>query len=126
MSLYGRITDIVEEEINQRLVVMMNEYVNIISKKHGISTELLLKDIPEPFTGAICKGIKNDGHRCQFKGIYEGYCRHHTKNQKRGELMRIPRTTSHIHGPDQMYVKGCPGCEISNELIDLNTMIGNE
>jgi len=48
------------------------------------------------------------------------------KIKKRGELMRIPRTTSHIHGPDQMYVKGCPGCEISNELIDLNTMIGNE
>jgi len=126
MSLYEKITNIIDDEVNQRLVAMINEYVDIISKKHGISATLLMKDIPESFSGAICKGIKNDGYRCTFKGVYDGYCRHHTKTQKYCETVRIPRTNSHIHGPDQMYVKGCPGCEISNELIDLHTMIGNE
>jgi len=126
MSLYEKIGDLIDEEVNQRLVAMMNEYVDIISKKHGISAELLLKDIPEPFTGSICKGIKNDGRRCPYKAVYNGFCRHHTKNSNRGEFRVIPRTNSHIHGPDQMYVKGCPGCEVSKELIDLNTMIGNE
>ena len=42
MSLYDKIMDIVDEELNQRLVTMMNEYVTVISKKHGISLDLLL------------------------------------------------------------------------------------
>jgi hypothetical protein len=126
MSLYEKIGDLIDEEVNHRLVAMMNEYIEIISKKHGISTELLMKDIPGPFTGTICKGVKNNGHRCQFRGVFDGYCKHHIKNNNRGEFRVIPRTNSHIHGPDQMYVKGCPGCEVSKELIDLNTMIGNE
>ena len=37
MSRYEKIDVLIDEEINQRLVAMMNEYVDIISKKHGIS-----------------------------------------------------------------------------------------
>jgi len=46
MNLHEKIADIVDEELNERLVSMMNEYIEIISKKHGISMDLLLKDIP--------------------------------------------------------------------------------
>ena len=45
MSLYDKIIELFEEEVNQRIVSIMNEYVTIISKKHGISLDLLLKDI---------------------------------------------------------------------------------
>jgi len=127
MNLHDKIADIVDEELNERLVSMMNEYIEIISKKHGISMDLLLKDIPETFSGTICKGTTNDGRRCTFRGIRSGYCRYHsTQGNRLKYRSSIPRTNSHIHGPEQMYVKGCPGCEISNELIDLDTMIGNE
>jgi hypothetical protein len=126
MSLYDKITEMVEEEVNKRLVSMMNEYVDVISKKHCISAELLLKDIPGSFTGTICKGIKHDGRRCIYKGVYDGYCRFHMKHPNPGENRVIPRTNAHTHGPDQMFVHGCPGCEISKELIDLRTMFGNE
>ena len=126
MSVSDRIMDIFDEELNERLVSMMNEYIEIISKKHGISMDLLLKDIPETFSGTICKGTKTDGRRCTFRGIHGGYCRHHSTQGNRLKYRSIPRTNSHIHGPDQMYVKGCPGCEMSNELIDLGTIIGNE
>ena len=77
MSVSDRIMDIFDEELNERLVSMMNEYIDIISKKHGISMDLLLKDIPETFSGTICKGTKVDGRRCTFRGIHSGYCRHH-------------------------------------------------
>src|SRR6056300_889466 len=110
MSMYERIMDIFDDELNERLVAMMNEYVEIISKKHGIAMDLLLKDIPKTFSGTVCKGTKkNDGRRCTFRAGRDGYCKHH-----------------HTHGPEQGFVEGCPGCAISKELIDLNTMIGNE
>ena len=73
MNLHEKIADIVDEELNERLVSMMNEYIEIISKKHGISMDLLLKDIPETFSGTICKGTKTDGRRCTFRGIHGGY-----------------------------------------------------
>ena len=74
MSLYDKIIELFEEEVNQRIVSIMNEYVTIISKKHRISLDLLLKDIPEIFSGTICKGTKNDGRRCTFRGTNNGYC----------------------------------------------------
>jgi|TARA_B110000444_G_scaffold261421_1_gene313371 hypothetical protein len=126
MSLYDKIIELFEEEVNQRIVSIMNEYVTIISKKHGISLDLLLKDIPEIFSGTICKGTKNDGRRCTFRGTNNGYCRHHAAQYNRLEHVHITRNVTHTHGPEKMFVDGCPGCSISKELIDLNTMIGNE
>jgi hypothetical protein len=126
MSLYDKIMELFEEEINQRIVSIMNEYVTIISKKHGISLDLLLKDIPDTFSGTICKGTKTDGRRCTFKGARNGYCKHHSDQHNRLNCMSIARTNIHTHGPEQPFVHGCPGCERSKELIDLSTMIGNE
>ena len=37
MSLHEKIAELIDEEVDQRLVGMMNEYIEIISKKHGIS-----------------------------------------------------------------------------------------
>jgi hypothetical protein len=126
MSLYDKMMELFEEEVNQRLVSIMNEYVTIISKKHGISLDLLLKDIPDTFAGTICKGTKNDGRRCTFRGTHDGYCRHHKDQRVSLKHMHIPRSIIHTHGPERMFVSGCPACERSKELIDLNSMIGNE
>ena len=126
MNPYEKIMETVDEVLNERLVSMMNEYVDIISKKHGISIDLLLKDIPETFSGTICKGAKTDGRRCTCRGIHQGYCRHHAVQGTHLKHMPISRNHSHNHSPELMYVKDCPGCNSSNELIDLGTMIGNE
>ena len=34
MSLHEKIAELIDEEVDQRLVGMMNEYIDIISKKH--------------------------------------------------------------------------------------------
>ena len=127
MSMYEKIMEIFDDELNERLVAMMNEYVEIISKKHGIALDLLLKDIPKTFSGTICKGTKkNDGRRCTFRAGRDGYCRHHLTQANRLKHISIHRSHSHTHGPEQGFVEGCQGCVISKEIIDLNTMIGNE
>jgi hypothetical protein len=127
MSLHEKIAELIDEEVDQRLVGMMNEYVEIISKKHGISMDLLLKDIPKTFSGTICKGTKrNDGKRCTFRATDNGYCRHHSMQGNRLMCTSLVRSNSHNHGPERGFVENCPGCELSKELIDLGTMIGNE
>jgi hypothetical protein len=123
MSLYDKITKIVDEELEHRINTILNDYAEILSKKHGIALDVLLKDLPDTYTSTTCKGTKSNGHRCAFKGVFSGYCRHH-KVQGERICHRIPSSASlHNHGPEQMFVRGCPGCETSNELIDLNTIL---
>jgi hypothetical protein len=119
MSLYDKITKLVDEELEDRVNSILNDYAEKISKKHAIPLELLLKDIPEGYTSTICKGTKSDGHRCTFKAIYGGYCRHHKAQGERLCQRTISNSSLHNHGPEQMFVRGCPGCESSNGLIDL-------
>jgi hypothetical protein len=119
MSLYEKITKLVDEELEDRVNSILNEYAEKISKKHGISLDILLKDIPEGYTSTVCKGTKADGHRCTFKSIYNGYCRHHKTQGERLCQRTFSSTSIHNHGSEQMFVRGCPGCESSNGLIDL-------
>ena len=119
MSLYEKITKLVNEELEDRVNSILNEYAEKISKKHAIPLELLLKDIPESYTSTICKGTKTDGHRCTFKAGMNGYCRHHKAQGDRLCQRSVSNSSLHNHGPDQMFVRGCPGCESSNGLIDL-------
>jgi len=124
MSLYDKVTALLDEEIEERTNQIINEYAINISKKHGISLQLLLKDIPETCTGSMCKGIKGNGQRCAFKSVSDGFCRYHI-TQKSKMTQRIFSCESiHNHGPEHMFVKGCPGCDATNNgLIDLNTII---
>jgi len=126
MSLQDKINELIEEEINLRLVDLMNEYVNLISKKHGIAIDLLLKDIPKTVSGKICKGVRNDGRRCTRKGIHDGYCGMHVAQNISIKCLPVNRTGGHTHGPDKMFVEGCQECLFSKELIDLNSLFNNE
>jgi hypothetical protein len=56
MSLHEKITQIVDEELEERVNAILNEYALTISKKHAIPLELLLKDIPTSFVSTTCKG----------------------------------------------------------------------
>ena len=123
MSLSQKIIQLVDEELEDRVNTILNEYAEAISKKHAIPLELLLKDIPKTFVSTVCKGTKSDGHRCTFKALAGGYCRHHTAQGQRICQRSFSSSSLHNHGPDQMFVRGCPGCQTSKELIDLNTIL---
>ena len=120
MSLHEKIVKLFDEELEDRVNSILNEYAELISKKHAISLELLLKDIPTTYTSTICKGTKSDGHRCTFKALSNGYCRHHKTQSERICQRTISSSSLHNHGPEQMYMRECPGCESANNgLIDL-------
>jgi hypothetical protein len=119
MSLHEKITQIFDDELEDRVNTILNEYALTISKKHAIPLELLLKDIPTSFVTTTCKGTKSDGNRCTFRSLYNGYCRHHKSQGERICQRTFSSSSLHNHGPEQMFVRGCPGCETSKELIDL-------
>ena len=123
MSLTERITKLVDDELEARVSVIINEYAIVISKKYGISLDLLLRDIPDSYTSTTCKGTKSNGHRCGFRAAENGYCKHHAAQGERINHRSFSSSSLHNHGPDQMFVKGCPGCESSKELIDLDNII---
>ena len=123
MSLNEKIAKLVDEELEDRVNTILNEYAEKISKKHAIPLELLLKDIPCTFTSTMCRGTKSNGQRCTFRALDGGYCRHHKSQGLRICQRSFSSSSLHNHGPEQMFVRGCPGCDSSNELIDLNTII---
>ena len=121
MSMYDKVVKLMDEELEERINVIVNEYAIKISKKHGIALEQLLKDIPSSYTNTTCKGSTNNGQRCTFRASENGYCQRHIIQGKRvcQRIFSNSGSSLHNHGPEKMFVKGCPGCESSNELIDL-------
>jgi hypothetical protein len=120
MSLHDKITKLFDEELEDRVNAIINEYATMISKKHQIPLEILLKDIPVSYSSTICKGTKSSGDRCSFKAVENGYCRHHITQGNRIGQRVMSNSSLHNHGPEQMFVEGCPGCcQTSNGLIDL-------
>jgi hypothetical protein len=119
MSLHDKITQLIDEELEDRVNSIINEYALTISKKHQISLDLLLKDIPTTYTSTICKGTKANGQRCGFKAIQNGYCRHHLEQGMRICQRTMSNSSLHSHGPEKMYDPNCPACQSSSELRDL-------
>jgi len=118
MSYQERIIEVFEEEFKLRVDGMMTEFAEIISKKHQISLELLLRDIPLLSPTAVCRGTKPDG-----------YCGKHKRQGNRIKQRFHDSHDGHNHGPGLSYVVGCQGCEksfSSKQLIDLNSIMGNE
>ena len=71
MSSYDKLITVFDEELKTRANEIISDYAEIISKKHGIPLDLLLRDVPENYTGSVCKGTKSNGHRCTHKDIVE-------------------------------------------------------
>lgn len=126
MSFYDKIVNVFDEELKSRVNDIISEYAEIISKKHCIPLDLLLRDVPEIYTGPTCKGTKSNGQRCTFKGVHDGYCGKHVSQGDRIRQRILPSNNLHTHGPEQTFVADCPGCNRSNGLIDLNYMLCNE
>ena len=109
------IYDMIDEEANERV----NKKLDEVSKVHGIPLDLLLRESDDV---TICKGTKiKDGvtHRCSFKAVDSGYCKFHKVQGDKIKKRDLSSVNSHTHGPEQMFVRGCPACESKNKLIDL-------
>jgi hypothetical protein len=125
--MFDKVVQLFDEEMDTRMKTILTAYATMVSKKHGISLELLLRDIPPKYETAMCKGHKVDGEKCGFRAVENGYCRTHVVQFERiRERIIIPRTL-HTHGSERMYVRGCPACDASkNELIDMTSILRNE
>jgi len=123
MSLYEKVTTLVEEELEDRVNTIINEFAEKIHKKYSIPLEYILKEIPENYTSNLCRGTKNDGKRCTFKAFENGYCKHHKSQGERLTRRSISSSINHTHGPEIMFDNNCPACIASKELIDLNDII---
>ena len=126
MTLHNKIVDLVEQEVNERVSTLLGEYAEIVSRKHAISLDMLLRDLPSIANVSLCKGTKSNGQRCLFKGSETGYCKHHTIQGEKLRHRSLSSSNLHTHGPEKMYVRGCPGCENSKGLIDLGSVLSNE
>jgi len=139
-ELSQRIAKMIEDEVERRvstrvdaLTIEYNEkldgYINYVAKHHGISKDLLLRDVPELTDRARCKGVKKDGVRCTRKGTHEGYCTLHLYQKVKLQPMVIDNVaTTHTHGMDVLYDERCPACQEQDKkkLIDLNSILFNE
>jgi hypothetical protein len=124
--LQDKITELIEQEVGERVGILLGEYAETISKKHAVPLNLLLRDLPSIATVSLCKGIKFNGQRCLFKGTENGYCRHHKSQGEKIRVRSLSSSNLHTHGPEKMFVRGCPGCENSKGLIDLGSVFSNE
>jgi hypothetical protein len=124
--LQDKITELIEQEVGERVGNLLGEYAETISKKHAVPLNLLLRDLPSIATVSLCKGIKFNGQRCLFKGTENGYCRHHKSQGEKIRVRSLSSSNLHTHGPEKMFVRGCPGCENSKGLIDLGSVFSNE
>jgi hypothetical protein len=126
MSSYDKLITIFDDELKTRVNEIIGDYAEVISKKHGIALDLLLRDVPEMYTGLMCKGTKHNGQRCAFRGIHGGYCGKHVTQGNRIKQRVIPSVNTHTHGSDELFVSECPACIHSNVFRDINIMFSNE
>ena len=122
------LTQVFEEEVEKRVSERLTQYIEKISKTHGISMELLLRDIPNISENILCRGVKKDGKRCTRRGKNGGYCDTHLLQKKSVQPVAVVRTCGpeHTHGFPPIFMKGCPACESassSNKLIDLKGIL---
>jgi hypothetical protein len=126
MTLHTKLLELFEEEVNERVSTLLGEYAETISKKHAVPLDILLRDIPVVANVSLCKGMKTNGHRCLFRASDSGYCRHHAVQGSKIKMRSLSSSNLHTHGPEKMYVTGCPGCDNSKGLIDLGSILSNE
>ena len=126
MSSYDKLITVFDEELKTRANEIISDYAEIISKKHGIPLDLLLRDVPENYTGSVCKGTKSNGHRCTQKGLHNGYCGKHVAQGSKIKHRDLKSINTHTHGSDKLFVPDCPACIRPNVFRDINTMFNNE
>lgn len=137
-DLSHRIAKMIDDEVERRVrsqldavTIEYNEkldgYINHIALHHGISKDLLLRDVPALTDRTRCKGMKKDNSRCTRKGTHHGYCTMHLYQMEQLKPVVIDIHTSHTHGMDVLHDPTCPACveQDRKRVIDLNSILFN-
>lgn len=122
------IHEIVDDKVARHIDEKLTGIFEGISRKYCIPLDRLLREAPELDKTVLCKGtFKNGTRRCGFKAMGDGYCRFHTTQGMLIERRTLPQSVNlHTHGTERVFVRGCPGCEPSNQLIDMRAHVKNE
>ena len=113
----ARISQMIEEEVERRVNERIGQVLEQISKTYDVSMKQLLRDASVVKADSdFCLGVTAKNKRCgrrACKKNKDGYCAQHS-NQKPTMIRTISTTgisNVHTHPPNQMFVKGCMGCE---------------
>ena len=119
------VSEEVEQRVNERILtysenmiqVKIAEYATIISKKHGISLNLLLRDIPLSKDGScLCKGTKLNGKLCtKFVEKGAGYCGFHMEQKQKVQPLSITHSVSSSQLQENAMSR--------NQLIELHALL---
>ena len=114
---------IVRERIDEYIEDYIHEYLQKLHRRHGISLENLLRDLPENLASRRCRGVQKNGKRCQKQSIEDGYCALHAEQGRslRGRTqiaMVTPAETGHTHPMTIPYVDTCPACNPTRRAVD--------
>jgi len=94
VSMERQIIDLIEDEVNMRVVLQTNMILEKISKTYNLPMDRLVKDT----TGIecmFCKGVLKSKRRCLKTPQHNGYCKFHqcqvpTPSQKPHERVEAP------------------------------------
>lgn len=110
-AVLNQVAQLITDQVDIKVEKKLSVYIDIISRKHGISRSELYKDLnaildtKEP----LCQGLKRDGTRCSKKATVDGYCATHME-QRRCTTPIVLQST-HNHNLQQMpFSASCPAC----------------
>ena len=108
-GVLNQVAQLITDQVDIKVEKKLSIYIDIISRKHGISRSELYKDLnaileKEP----LCQGLKRDGVRCKNKATMEGYCAKHC--QQRRCTTPVILQSSHTHSTDIAFSPTCAAC----------------
>ena len=89
-----------------------SDYLRMISDDYHIPYKILVRNAPMEDDN-ICKGMKKGNIRCNLKGKYDGYCKHHHSQMTRKHTIELVDDVTSIASLDVE----------SKRLIDFNSVL---
>lgn len=111
--VYERLSDYTEINVQ----VKLSEFAVIISRRHNIPLNLILRDIPLSKSGTcLCKGVKRNGTVCtRFVDKGKEYCGFHDDQKERFKSLCITHSDSSSQLHDNAISR--------NQLIELQSIL---
>lgn len=123
MSLVDKIQELIEFEVQKRI----NQYAQVVSRRHDISLKLLLEDIKgvSGINPGQCMGLTAKKQQCRMSGPHDGYCMRHHNQKKITTIVSPSMYNKHVGHTltESMFLQGCPACEKSKSIPKPNLLI---
>lgn len=116
--------ELIEQEVERRVSERIGSLLDHISKTYDVNIKQLTRDATLTIKSEVCMGFTAKNARCGNKVCKKnnnGYCAKH-QSQKPRMVRNVPTVekSAHTHGPNIMFVDGCPGCRKKDVSLMLN------